>query len=199
MAAGLKREHPESLRSMSGPCRTGEQQLYGAFTQPVRRKRDGRKRSVMGPEKPDLADAPRFLVTDALHGESGRMIEPWSYRWASAILQAFGKPVTGWASAQGRQEAAVNRHLRVCCVAQSSIHRAPASESPSERSAFAAGPLTYGQRCRARGREVRRSVLERLRQLFTAGKSGAAGLELLMPASVSQAAFVLKPLPFQVV
>jgi hypothetical protein len=182
VAAGLKREHPESIRPMSVSCRNGEQKLYWAFTKTVRLKRYGRKRLVMVHEKPDLTDAPRFVVTDALHGESGRVIATWSDRWASEIFHEFGKPVTGLESAQVRKEEAVNRHFRLSGVAQSIIQRAPASESTSERYAFAEGKITYGQRCRAIGREVMRSWLGLIRHLFTAGKSCEELLEILMPA-----------------
>jgi hypothetical protein len=44
-----------------------------------------------------------------------------------------------------------------------------------------------------------RSLLKLMRHLFTAGKSCEELLEILMPASVSQAAFGLKPLTYQVV
>ena len=84
-------------------------------------------------EKQDLADAPRFLVTDARHWESGRVMETWSYRWASEIFHEFGTQVTGLEAAQVRQEEAVTRHFRLSCVAQSIIQRAPVQQSTSER------------------------------------------------------------------
>jgi hypothetical protein len=59
-----------------------------------------------------LSDAPRFLLTDAQHWESGRVIETWSYRWASEIFHEFGKQVTGLEAAQVRKEEAVTRHFR---------------------------------------------------------------------------------------
>jgi hypothetical protein len=99
------------------------------------------------------------------------VIETWSDRWASEILHEFGKQVTGLESAQVRKEEAVKRPFRLSCVAQSIVQRAPASESTSERYAFAEGKSTYGQKCRAIGREVMRSLLELIRHLFTAGKS----------------------------
>jgi hypothetical protein len=133
-------------------------------------------------EKPDLTDEPRFLVTDALHGESGRVLETWSYRWASEIFQEFGTQVTGLESAQVRKEEAVTRHFRLRGVAQSMVQRAPASESTSERYAFAEGQITYGQKCRAIGREVMRSLLELIKHLLTQGKSCEEVLEVLMPA-----------------
>jgi hypothetical protein len=53
VAAELKREHPESFRSISGQWRNGEKKPYWAFTKTVRLKRYGRKRLVMVHEKPD--------------------------------------------------------------------------------------------------------------------------------------------------
>ena len=84
-------------------------------------------------EKADLTDAPRFLVTDALHWESGRVIETWSDRWASEIFHEFGTQVTGLEAAQVRKEEAVTRHVRWSGVAQSLVQRAPACVSTSER------------------------------------------------------------------
>jgi len=182
VAAELKQEHPESFRPITVQCRNGEKKSYWAFTKTIRLKRYGRKRLVILHETQDLTEVPRFLVTDARHWESGRVIETWGYRWASEVFHEFGKQVTGLEAAQVRQEEAVNRHFRLSGVAQSIIQRAPASESTSERYAFADGKITYGQRCRAIGREVMRSLLELIRHLFAAGKSCEELLEILMPA-----------------
>ncbi len=81
------------------------------FTKVVRLKRYGRKRLVIVHEQDDLGDAPRFLLTDALHWESGRVIETWSYRWASEIFHEFSKQVTGLEAAQVRKEEAVTTPL----------------------------------------------------------------------------------------
>jgi hypothetical protein len=163
-------------------CRNGEKKQFWAFTKTVRLKRYGRKRLVIVHEKQDLADAPRFLVTDALHWESGRVIETWSDRWASEIFHEFGKQVTGLEAAQVRKEEAVTRHFRLSCVAQSMVQRAPVKESTSERYAFAGGQVTYGQKCLAIGREVMRSLLELIKRLLAQGKSCDELLEVLMPA-----------------
>jgi len=133
VAAELKREHPESFRSISVHCRHGEKKPFWVFTKTVRLKRYGRKRLVIAHEKADLTDAPRFLVTDALHWESGRVIETWSYRWASEIFHEFGKQVIGLEAAQVRKEEAVTRHFCLSGVAQSLVQRAPACVSTSER------------------------------------------------------------------
>ena len=84
-------------------------------------------------EKADLEDAPRFLVTDALPWESGRVRETWSDRWASEIFHEFGKQVTGLEAAQEGKEEAVTRHVRWSGVAPSIVQRAPAGASTSER------------------------------------------------------------------
>jgi hypothetical protein len=182
VAAELRQDHVESFRSVSVQRRNGERKQFWAFTKTVRLKRYGRKRLVIVHEKQDLMDVPRFLVTDALHWESGRVIETWSYRWASEIFHEFGKQVTGLEAAQVRKEEAVTRHFRLSCVAQSIVQRAPACASTSERYAFAEGQITYGQKCRTIGREVMRSLLELIKQLFAAGKSCEQLLEVLMPA-----------------
>ncbi len=82
----------------------------------------------------------------------------------------------------GQRSASDLRYFRLSCVAPSLVQRAPASESTSERYAFAKGQITYGQKCRTRGREVMRSLLELIKQLFAAGKSCEAVWEVLMPA-----------------
>jgi hypothetical protein len=180
--AELRQQHPESFREMKVSCRNGEEKVFFAFTKVVRLKRYGRKRLVIVHEQPDLSDAPRFLVTDAVHWESKRVIQTWSYRWASEIFHEFGKQVCGLESAQVRKEEAVTRHFRLSCVAQSLVQRAPVAESKSERYAFAAGKKTYGQRCRAISREVLRSLLGLSKRCFAEGKSCDEVLEVLMPA-----------------
>jgi hypothetical protein len=182
VAAELRQDQMESFRPVSVQRRSGERKQFWAFTKTVRLKRYGRKRLVIVHETQDLIDVPRFLVTDALHWESGRVIETWSDRWASEIFPEFGKQVTGLEAAQVRKEEAVTRHFRLRGVAPSIVQRAPAGASTSERYAFAEGQITYGQRCRTIGREVMRSLLALIKQLFATGKSCEELLEVLMPA-----------------
>jgi hypothetical protein len=118
VATKLRTEHPESFRPLSVRCRNGEVKQFWAFTKTVRLKRYGRKRLVIVHEQEDLSDEPRFLLTDALHWESGRVIQTWSYRWTIEIFHEFAKQVTGFESAQVRNEEAVKRHFRLSCVAQ---------------------------------------------------------------------------------
>jgi hypothetical protein len=75
VAAELRQQHSESFRPVKVSGRNGEEKGFLAFTQVGRLKRYGRKRWVIVPEQTDLSDAPRFLVTDALHWESGRVIQ----------------------------------------------------------------------------------------------------------------------------
>src|SRR5919198_2212302 len=171
MGAGLRHQHPESCRAIKVSCRNGGEKRFWVFTKAVRRKRYGRKRLVIVHEHEDLTDAPRFLLTDAWHWESGRVIQTWSYRWASEVFHEFGKQVCGLESAQVRTEEAVIRHFRLSCVAQSLVQRAPAAESESERYPFAAGKKTYGQKCRATYREALRALLELCKRYFAEGKS----------------------------
>jgi hypothetical protein len=182
VAAELRQQHPESFRPIKVQCRNGAEKVGFVFTKVVRLKRYGRKRWVIVHEHPDLSDAPRFLVTDALHWESGRVIQTWSYRWASELFREFGKQVCGLESARVRKEEAVTRHCRLSCVAQSLVQRAPAGASTSERYAFAAGKKTYGQKCRVISREVLRSLLALSQRYFAEGKSCDEVLEVLMPA-----------------
>jgi hypothetical protein len=91
VAAELRQQHPERFRPVKVSCRNGEEKVFFAFTKGVRLKRYGRKRLVIVHEQADLSDAPRFLLTDALHWESGRVIQTWSYRWASEVFHEKGQ------------------------------------------------------------------------------------------------------------
>lgn len=182
VAHALRQAHPASFRAMRVRGRHGETKPFWVFTKVVRLKRYGRKRLVLVHEQEDLGDAPRFLLTDALHWESGRVIETWSYRWAAEILHEFGKQVTGLEAAQVRKEEAVKRHFRLRCVAQSLLQQAPASGSATERFAFAQGDITIGQRVRTIARDALKNLLKLVEQLLAQGHSCEQILEVLMPA-----------------
>jgi len=182
VARALGREHPESFRPVRVRCRNGETKSFWAFTKMVRLKRYGRKRLVIVHEQEDLSDEPRVLLSDARHWESGRVIETWSYRWASEIFHEFGKQVCGLEAAQVRKEEAVKRHFRLSCVAQSLLQQAPASGAETERFAFAQGAMTIGQKVRTIARDALQSLLKLVEQLFAQGHSCEYILELLMPA-----------------
>ena len=182
VAHALRQAHPESFRAVRARCRNGETKSFWVFTKVVRLKRYGRKRLVIVHEQEDLGDTPRFLLTDALHWESRRVIEIWSYRWAAEIFHEFGKQVTGLEAAQVRKEEAVKRHFRLSCVAQSLLQQTPASGSTTERFAFAQGDSTIGQRVRTIARDALQSLLKLVEQLLAQGHSCAHLLEVLMPA-----------------
>lgn len=182
VATVLRESHPESFRVLQVRCRNGETKWFWVFTKVVRLKRYGRKRIVIVHEQAALDDPPRFLVTDALHWESGRVIETWSDRWAAEIFHECSKQVTGLEAAQGRKEEAVTRHFQLSCVAQSLVQRAPASGAETERLAFAKGETTFGQRCRTIARDVMHGLLPFVAQLFGQGRSCEAILERLIPS-----------------
>src|SRR5262245_23152290 len=75
VATELRHHHPESFRKVSVRSRKGEQKEFWAFTKTVRLKKYARKRIAIVHERADLTDTPRFLLTDAVHWESGRIIE----------------------------------------------------------------------------------------------------------------------------
>jgi hypothetical protein len=117
VGAELRQQHPESFRKIKVSCRNGEENVFFAFTKVVRLKRYGRKRLVIVHEQEDLTDAPRFLLTDALHWESGRVIQTWSYRWASEVFHEKGQAGM-WFGVIRRKEEAVTRHFRLSCVSR---------------------------------------------------------------------------------
>lgn len=182
IAVELRHNHPESFRLVEVKMRNGEEKQFKAFTKVVRLKRYGKKRLVIMHENLDLTDEPRFLLTDALHWESSRVIETWSYRWTAEIFHEFSKQVTGLESSQVRKEEAVKRHFRLSCVAQSIVQRAPATASKSERFSFADGKITFGQKCRSIARECFFSILKLVKNLFARGQSAEQVLETLIPA-----------------
>jgi hypothetical protein len=182
VVSDLRREHPESFRPLRVRCRNGEMTSLWAFTKVVRLKRYGRKRLVIVHEQEDLGEAPRFLLSDARHWESGRVIETWSYRWTSEIFHEFAKQVCGLEAAQVRKEEAVKRHFRLSCVAQSLLQQAPASGAETERFAFAHGDITIGQKVRTIARDALKSLLKLVEQLLGQGYNCEHILEVLMPA-----------------
>jgi hypothetical protein len=182
VATEIRAQHPESFRAVTVKRRNGEEKPYWVFTKVVRLKKYGAKRLVIVHEQGKLHDSPRFLVTDAKHWESTRILETWSYRWTSEVFHEFDKQVCGMEAAQVRKEEAVIRHFRLSCVAQSLLQRAPAVASKSERYAFAEGRITFGQKCRTISREVLRAMLALCQRYFAEGKTGDQVLELLMPA-----------------
>jgi hypothetical protein len=182
VAEALRNAHPESFRLVRVRCRNGETKAFWAFTKVVRLKRYGRKRLVIVHESEALCAAPRLLLTDALHWESGRVIETWSSRWTSEIFPEFGTQVCGLETAQVRKEEAVKRHFRLSCVAQSLLQQAPASGSATERFVFAQGATTIGQKVHTIAREALQSLLKLVEQMLGQGQSGEHMLEVLMPA-----------------
>jgi len=181
VAQGLRGQHPESFRPVKAKGRNGEEKQYWAFTKVVRLKRYGRKRLVIVHEKEDLSDTPRFLLTDALHWESVRVIETWNYRWPVEVFHEFSKQVTGFESAQVRKEEAVKRHFRLSCVAQSLVQRAACSGGKSERFEFADEKATVGQKVYTIAREALAGVLQLAQGLFAQGRTCDQVLKVLMP------------------
>jgi hypothetical protein len=182
VATELGQRHPERFRKVSVRCRKGEQKGFWAFTKSVRLKRYGRERLASVPERDELADSPRFLVTEAVHGESGRSSETGSFRRAAEGFHEFSKQGTGLEAAQVRTEEAVTGHLRFSCLAQSLLQGAPAVASTSEHFAFAKGEQTLGKRGRAITREVFHSLISCAQRLFAGGYSCEQVTEALMPA-----------------
>lgn len=179
---------PLSFRPIEMKCRNGDVKSCWVFTKTVRLKRYGRKRLVIVHETQDLTDSPRFLLTDALHWESRRILQTWSYRWSSEVFHEFAKQslprsigVTGLEQAQVRNEEAVKRHFRLSCVAQSALQRVPAERSESERFAFAKGEITFGQRCRTITRQLFTSLVKCVQHLLASGKNSHQIVQMLMP------------------
>ena len=183
VAAELRAQYAPSFRPLQVRGRSGEETTLWVFTKTVRLKRYGRKRLVMVHEQADLSDQPRFLVTDALHWEGGRVIRLWSYRWSVEIFHEFCKQVAGLEAAQVRKEEAVKRHFRLSCVAQSLLQRTPGTGRKSERFAFAEDDQqTVGQKLYTLTRAALGQLLQLAHGLFAQGQPYEQVLERLMPA-----------------
>ncbi|MEO1211610.1 MAG: hypothetical protein AAFX78_19105 [Cyanobacteria bacterium J06638_20] len=157
----LASNHPESFRPKVVICCNGQKRAIWAFTKTVRLKKYGPKRLVIVHETADLSDAPRFLLTDALHWDSARSFATWSYRWPIETFHEFAKQVVGFESAQLRKEEAVKRHFCLSCVAQSLLQATPGSGQSSDRFEWAqTHEPTIGQRLYTLGREVLQQLLE---------------------------------------
>lgn len=182
IALSLRSNHKESFRQVKVLCRNGEEKQFWVFTKTVRLKKYGKKRLAIVHESESLEDNPRFLLTDALHWESSRIIETWSYRWASEVFHEFSKQVTGLESAQVRKEEAVKRHFRLSCVSQSLVQSVDTLPSKSEKFSFANGLITFGQKVRSIARQAFCSLLSLAKNLFAQGRSVDQVLEFLIPA-----------------
>lgn len=183
VAEPLRQDHPESFRHKRVRCRNGEVREIWAFTKVVRLKKYGRKRLVIIHEKSDLSDAPRFLLTDALHWDAARVFATWSFRWPIETFHEFSKQLVGFEAAQLRNEEAVKRHFCLSCVAQSALEDASCSGQKSERFKFAhEHEQTIGQRVYSLSREAVQQVVEYTQVLMHQGKSVDQIMEVLMPA-----------------
>ncbi|EKQ69279.1 hypothetical protein OsccyDRAFT_1904 [Leptolyngbyaceae cyanobacterium JSC-12] len=178
----LRIHHPESFRPIQVTCRNGETKPIWAFTKVVRLKKFGRKRLVIVHEQADLQDPPRFLLTDALHWESGRVMQTWSYRWSCEVFHEVSKQHTGLESAQVRNEEAVNRHFRLSCVAQSILQRTACSGAQSERFEFAQGKQTVGQKLYTLTRQAFDDLLQFIVTRCSHGHTNGQILQALLPS-----------------
>jgi DDE superfamily endonuclease len=99
----LRTQHLESFRPLKVRLRNGEEKEFWVFSKVVRLKRYGRKRIVIVHERADLSERPRFLVTDALHWESKRVVQTWSYRWSCGGLSRVRQASDGFGIGSGTQ------------------------------------------------------------------------------------------------
>lgn len=183
VAKQLRQAHPESFRHKKVRCRNGKIREIWAFTKVVRLKKYGRKRLVIIHETDDLSDAPRFLLTDALHWDASRVFATWSFRWPVETFHEFSKQLAGFEDAQLRNEEAVKRHFCLSCVAQSALQNASCSGQKSERFDFADNhEQPIGQRLYTLSREAVQQVVELSQGLLNQGQSIDQIMEVLMPA-----------------
>ncbi len=182
VAETLRQEHPESFQHKKVRCRNNEIREIWVFSKVVRLKKYGRKRLAIVHELADLSDAPRFLLTDALHWDASRIFSTWSFRWPVETFHQFAKQLTGFEDAQLRNEEAVKRHFCLSCVAQSVLQSASCRGQNSERFNFADNhEQTIGQRLYSLSREAVQQVVEFTQSLMNQGQSVEQIMEVLMP------------------
>ena len=182
VAQTLRTEHPEAFREVQLKDREGKTKTYWAFTKCIRLKKYGRKRLVIVHETPQLSDAPRFLLSDARHWEATRIIQTWLYRWPIEVFHEFCKQITGFESAQLRNENAVKRHFALSCVAQSILQSVIGNGKKSERFSFVKDTQSsIGQKVYQLSREALDSLLRFVQGLLTQDHSIEQILEVLMP------------------
>ena len=183
VSQSLKDNSAKSFRHHNVKLRTGNFQDYWVFSKVFRLKRGyGKKRILIVHEQANLEDTPRFLVTDALHWESKRILNVWSYRWSSEIFHEFAKQCTGFESAQLRGEEGVKRHLRMSCIAQSILQEMTFAFSTSEKFSFAKGQSTLGQKWRFILRDIFHGLLIKVKSFIKKGRSISDIMDTLMPA-----------------
>jgi hypothetical protein len=182
VAEQLRQSYRESFRHKTVHCRNNEIREIWAFSKVIRLKKYGRKRLTIIHEKSDLSDAPRFLLTDALHWDSARVFSTWSYRWPIETFHQFAKQLTGFEDAQLRNEEAVKRHFCLSCVAQSVLQQASCRGQKSERFDFADNhEQPIGQHLYSLSREAVQQVVEFTQTLLSQGKSVDQIMEVLIP------------------
>ena len=86
-----RHDSPHTFRHIELKGHNGEVKVYWVFTKVVSLKRYGHKRLAIIHEKENLTDSARFLLTDANHWESWRILQTSSYRWASEVFHQFTK------------------------------------------------------------------------------------------------------------
>jgi hypothetical protein len=90
--------------------------------------------------------------------------------------------VTGFESAQVRNEEAVKRHFCLSCISQSLLQSLPCQGQKSERFMFAHNQQTIGQQLYSLTREAYLQMLHLVKDLFDQNYSCEQVLEVLMPA-----------------
>lgn len=182
VAVELRQRSESAFRHYPIRQRNGEQKDLWAFSKVLRLKKIGRKRIVILHEQADLSDAPRFLVTDALHWDVKRIAITWSYRWPCEIFHEFTKEICGLEAAQLRNEEAVKRHLCLSCLAQSMLQDAPMAGRKSEKFSFAMETPSIGQKLYGLTREALIPMVQLIHSLAEQGQSVEQVVEVMMPA-----------------
>ncbi len=90
--------------------------------------------------------------------------------------------MTGFESAQVRNEEAVKRHFCLSCVAQSILQSLPCQGQKSELFMFAHNQPTIGQQLYSLTREAYLQILHLVQCLFSQHRTCEQVLEVLMPA-----------------
>jgi hypothetical protein len=169
--------------SLASNISCGQRAAPGAVKRVRILKRYGRKRLVMVHEQADLADQPRFLLTDALHWEGGRVIRVWSDLWPVEIFHEFCKQAVGAGSVSGTQGGSGQTPLSLELRSAVAASARPGGGKKSVRLSFAENDQpTVGQKLHTLTRDALGPLLHWVQGLFAQGQSQEQVLERLMPA-----------------
>jgi hypothetical protein len=127
----LKEEHLQAVNQGQAPVfqatiipYKGQKETYYSYGHTHRIKGFGRLRLVINYQQPDLADTPRFFVSNRLPWHAATLTRIRRHRWPVEVYHEEGK-ADGLAQYQVRNFAAIGKHVALVAVTYSLLRAAP--------------------------------------------------------------------------